>query len=47
MTAPAHRRKGANRTADITPELLQALSLGEIETFGTAKLCEGGKLDLA
>ena len=32
MKAPAPRRKGANRKVDITPELLQALSLGEIET---------------
>src|SRR5256885_302107 len=44
MTAPAPRRKGANRTADITPELLQALSLGEIET---ATLTESLAVDQA
>ncbi len=44
MTAPTPRRKGANRTADITPELLQALSLGEIET---ATLTESLAVDQA
>jgi hypothetical protein len=45
MTAPRPRRKGgANRTADITPELLQALSLGEIET---ATLTESLAVDQA
>ena len=44
MKAPAPRRKGASRTADITPELLQALSLGEIET---ATLTESLAVDQA
>jgi 3-methyladenine DNA glycosylase AlkC len=44
MTAPAPRRKGASRSADITPELLQALSLGEVET---ATLTEGLAVDQA
>lgn len=44
MTASPPRRKGASRTADITPELLQALSLGEIET---ATLTESLAVDQA
>ncbi|MFS4517787.1 DNA alkylation repair protein, partial [Delftia tsuruhatensis] len=44
MKAPAPRRKGANRKVDITPELLQALSLGEIET---ATLTESLAVDQA
>lgn len=44
MTAHTPRRKGANRTVDITPELLQALSLGEIET---ATLTESLAVDQA
>lgn len=44
MTAPPARRKGASRSADITPELLQTLSLGEIET---ATLTESLAVDQA
>ncbi|UUC91752.1 DNA alkylation repair protein [Comamonas sp. C11] len=44
MTASIPRRKGASRSADITPELLRALSLGEIET---ATLTESLAVDQA
>jgi 3-methyladenine DNA glycosylase AlkC len=43
-TGTVPRRKGASRTADITPELLLALSLGEIET---ATLTESLAVDQA
>lgn len=44
MTASIPRRKGASRSADITPELLRALSLGEMET---ATLTESLAVDQA